>query len=212
MRRSLVCLSGWLVLAHAAACLAAIVAAEVTSTTGALYELSNDPADVVLIYRHVLAVRDEDPGPSMTLHGDGRVRVHVPHYMKNAGDYELRLAPGETTALVGAIVDAGVVEFDPAAVRRACRSIDVERAKEGKLAAIIEESSTVIELHLERYTPAGTSGTVERNLSKTVRWSGIAAHARQYPEVGPLQALAGVAAQLEAIMTREDRARVEVAR
>jgi hypothetical protein len=52
-----------------------------------------DRGTVVVSFMEVLGeIKDQDPGPSVRVHGDGYVIVHYPRYMKRTGDYALQLA------------------------------------------------------------------------------------------------------------------------
>ena len=50
-------------------------------------------------------IKDQAPGPSARVHGDGYVIVHYPRYMKRVGDYALQLSPQEMEGLMRSLID-----------------------------------------------------------------------------------------------------------
>ena len=85
----------------ASALLAGSAVAQTPSLRDPAVRYSRDPQAIVASFTEVLAEMDDpDPGPSVTVYGDGRVLVHYPHYMKRAGDWELRLSGEELDALI----------------------------------------------------------------------------------------------------------------
>jgi hypothetical protein len=138
-------------------------------------------------------------GDQATVHvyGDGRVVVHKPRYTRQAGDYTLRLAPGELDALVQSLADAGILDFDEATVGRAQRAAAARGTPGGTVSFDADATTTTIELRLDRG-------------ARRVSRRGLAAEVRAYPGVTPLRNLAAARDRLRALTERPDLRRVEV--
>jgi hypothetical protein len=164
------------------------------------------PETVVLTYREVLGeIGHADRGPTLTVFGDGRMVAHYPAYMKRAGDYERRVTPAELDALLGSLAAKGVLEFDAPAVRGAARaSLAAAHARARAANAPIElfeasdASTTVIEVHVDRYRPA-TGAREVRGLAKRVAWTALRTDAQRHPDVPALRDLAAAEQELRAL-------------
>ena len=174
------------------------------ATGPAVFEYSRDPSTVLVYYRdRLVALQDEDPGPTLTVYGDGRVAVHYPRYMKRAGDYTLQLGPEELGGLMRSLASRRLVEFDEPAVRQ--RKAEAARSR-AQLFEVFDATTTEIELRVERYQPA--AGAPEfRNVHKRVAWHGLRADAKRYPEVTELGDLVAAHRELQALMERPDLVR-----
>ena len=167
-----------------------------------------DRGTVVVSFMEVLGeIKDQDPGPSVRVHGDGYVVVHYPRYMKRAGDYALQLSPQEMDNLMRSLVaDRKIIEFDETATRRSKRdtALALQEGSRSKLFAVLDDSTTVIELRMDRYKPASGSGQEIFNVDKKISWYGLRSDARQYPNIEAIQNLAAVRQELVSIMERRD--------
>jgi hypothetical protein len=169
------------------------------------FEYSRDASTVVIGFAEVVdAIKDADPGPSLSVYGDGRVAVHFPTYMLRAGDYTLRLAPAEMNALVHSMVSRGIAEFEEPAVRR--RKADIE-AQADVLIETFDAVMTQIELRLERYRPPGNAGPGQP-IHKRVAWSALRADAKRHPQITEIQDLAAAHRELWSLMERPDLVKV----
>jgi hypothetical protein len=139
---------------------------------------SRDPNTVVASYRvDIGELADDDRGPAVRIYGDGQVRVHVPRYQKNSGDFTAQLSQAEMDNLMAALVANGVLDFDPAAVKQAKRAASQNRGGGG--ATVLSETSdpsvTTIELRVRPKTTSSGGGSAAtgsgKEISKTVRWS-----------------------------------------
>ena len=85
------------------ACLLAVFGMVLTGGNAIAQLVIDYPRDrgtVVVSFMEVLGeIKDQDPGPSVRVHGDGYVIVHYPRNMKRAGDYALQLSPQEMEGL-----------------------------------------------------------------------------------------------------------------
>ncbi len=167
----------------------------------AVVEFSRDASTVLVNFREQLgALEDEDPGPSLTVYGDGRVAVHYPRYMKRAGDYTLQLGPEELGALMRSLASRRLFEFDEAAVRQ--RKAEAARSR-AQLFEVFDATTIEIELRVERYQRVPGAPEL-RNVHKRLAWHGLRADAKHYPEVAELVDLAAAHQELRALMERPD--------
>jgi hypothetical protein len=117
--------------------------------------------------------------------------------MKRAGDFELQLSPAEMDTLVRGLVQKGLVEFDPGVVRGAARAA----AARGIERVSTDPSTTIIELRLSHYRPAGAVA-YDLGVQKRVEWRGVRGAARHHPSVNALQGLAAAQRELDALAVR----------
>jgi hypothetical protein len=186
--------------------LARVATAAPLAGAPATIEVDRRPDAVVVTFREVLGeMGGVDRGPTLTVYGDGRMVAHYPRYMKRAGDYERRLGPGEVDALVGSLAAKGVLDFDTPAVRGAARASLVaarERARAAnapiELFEASDASTTVIEVHVDRYRPA-TGAREVRGLAKRVAWTALRTDAQRHPDVPALRDLAAAEQELRAL-------------
>lgn len=168
-------------------------------------------ADVAVVtYRELLGeIGDADHGPTLRIYGDGRMVAHYPAYMRRAGDYEQRLAPGELDLLLRSLGDKGVLDFDAAAARAATRASTTaahQRARQAGTPVTIFEAAdaatTVIEVNLDRYRGTAPGAREVRGLAKRVVWTGLQSEAQHHPDVAVLQSLAAGEQELRALRER----------
>jgi len=145
-------------------------------------------------------VADADPGPSIELFGDGRLAVHFPRSMKRAGDWTDRLSRAEMAALLGALVDDGVLDLDPAALRAR-----LAQARAARRTAALQGQATLFEAS----DPSLTEVTVRANgRTRTVVWRGARADAWANPDVEDVQRLERAHGRLRALGDRPGLRRV----
>jgi len=131
-----------------------------------------------------------EPGPSLTVYGDGRAVAHYPGFMKRAGDHTTQLSAAELDGIMQSIAAKGLLAFDAAAVQRARDGASAaRRAGNAPVTVWSEVDVTTIEVTVAEGT-------------RRVTWRGVREDARQFPEVAALQNLAALRAELGAIMDR----------
>ena len=174
-----------------------------------------DPEAVLVSYRDIWAeLANQDPTPLIRIFGDGRVLAHYPVYTPKAGEYELRLPLPELENLLLSLLAKGLATLEPEAVER-LKALEEQRGWEAALAAdrspeiflVADDSTSVFELHLTGYRPAGaalTSGEVHRTSS----WLGLATDAERYPEIEPIQHLRAAELELRALLERDNLRRI----
>jgi hypothetical protein len=161
-------------------------------------DYSRDPRVAVVTWTEVSGeIANPDTKPRLVVYGDGLAVAHYPRYMKRAGDFELQLSPAEMDTLVRGLVQKGLVEFDPAVVRGAARAA----AARGIERASTDPSTTIIELRLSHYRPAGAVA-YDLGVHKRVEWRGVRGAARHHPSVHALQGLAAAQRELDALAVR----------
>lgn len=165
--------------------------------------VSAEPAAPIVSYREVLGeIGEADAGPTLQVFADGQVAVHYPPYMKRAGDYQLRLTPGQVNALVRSLTDKGLLDFDSAAVGRSAadagrarRRAAALRGEPATVTIVSDASTSVIDLHVG----------ARRN---KITWQGLREDARANPEITALQNAAAAEAELRSLLERPDLERV----
>ena len=157
------------------------------STAGFRFDDSAANTQPVIEFRqHVHMLADVDDRLTMTIHGDGRVLVHYPVYMKRAGDYEMRLDKDELVALLSAMAANGIMDFDVDKIRERIqdkrRAIHA-RAKAGKaeLFEISDAVDSIIEIRLDEYRRTSRANA-HKNFSKRFRWQNIERDARRFSD------------------------------
>ena len=172
-----------------------------------IIDYPRDRATVVIKVTEVLGeIGVPDSGPSVQVHGDGYVLVHYPRYMKRAGDYHMQLSGPAMDDLMRSLGEKKVLEFDVNANRQSKRAADVAlgSGSQSQGFAVLDASTTVIEVRVDRYRPAGGSAQEVLNVAKKIAWYGLKSDAKRYPNIEPIQNLAAVQAQLLALMHHPD--------
>jgi hypothetical protein len=180
-----------------AACLSGGFASAATAQDADV-NYSRDPRVAVVTWTELSGeITNPDTKPRLVVYGDGLAVAHYPRYMKRAGDFELQLSAAEMDTLVRGLVQNGLVEFDPGAVRSVTRA-DTARGVER---ASTDPSTTVIELRLSHYRPPGAVA-YDLDLRKRIEWRGVRGATRDYPSVHALQGLAAAQRELGALAAR----------
>lgn len=140
------------------------------------------PADslpIIEYYRNFSMLKEQDALPMLQVYADGRVRVHTPAYMKNAGDYEYQLSQPELVALVRTLSKQGVMDFDQKRVRRDKEIHDNEMKQKGELHYVSDSMETVVDIRLKNYQRTFLS-LPQANFKKRFRWKNLEQDARRY--------------------------------
>jgi hypothetical protein len=170
---------------------------------------SRDPQAVVASLTEVVAeIDDPDRGPSVTVYGDGRVLIHYPHYMKRAGDWELRLSDAELDALLVSLggklaafdTQDALSELSQARLRGTSGAPDGDPAD----VDVSDPGATKIRLRLVSYRYATGGDSELRNVDKQIEWMGLRGDAERHTRVVSVQELAAAHRELLALMERTD--------
>lgn len=151
---------------------------------------------------------EPDAEPLLRVYGNGRVHVHIPVYMKNAGDYELHLNRNEVDTLVSTLSRDGVIDFDHASTRENLRRLKAKRrATTGTLWEVSDVTETVIEVNLDHYQRNAVSTPI-KGLKRRFNWKNLEMDSRRYPESNEVQRAAASARMLHAVIQRPDLKRM----
>jgi len=153
-------------------------------------------------------IAEPDAEPLLRIYGDGRVHVHVPAYMKNAGDFELQLNRNELDTLVRMLSQDGVIDFDHSSARGNLDRLNAQRrATTGTLWEVSDVTETVIKVNLDRYQRNPASIPVN-GMKKRFSWKMLQQDARRYPESAAIQRAAASARILHAVIQHPDLKRM----
>jgi hypothetical protein len=146
---------------------------------------------------------ENDPTPLLRVYGDGAVQVHIPRYMRGAGDFRMKLDGQALRSLVDALHRQGVLGFDREQVVERRRQAETARfAREQTYLNISDTTWTTLRVHLDLYDPLGT-GLISEGLDREIVWPNVAWQAEQYPEVVALQGLAAAERTLRTLLADE---------
>jgi len=148
----------------------------------ALAGFSISPADslpIIEYYRNISMLKEQDAQPMLQVYADGRVRVHTPVYMKNAGDYEYQLSQAELVALVRTLSKQGVMDFDRERVHRDKKTHDSEMKQKGELHYVSDSMETVVDIRLKNYQRTAKSLS-QADFKKRFSWKNLEQDARHY--------------------------------
>jgi len=173
------------------------------------FQYSTQASTTVIEYNLVQEMLAQpDAEPLLRIYGDGRVHVHVPAYMKNAGDYEIQLNRNELDAIVLALSRDGVIDFDHSSTRKTLSRLNAQRrATTGTLWQVSDVTETVIEVNLDRYQ-RNPASTPVNGMKKRFAWKKLQQDARRYPESIAIQRAAASARMLHAVIQRTDLKRM----
>lgn len=146
---------------------------------------------------------ESDPEPLVKVFANGWVRVHLPSYMANAGDYRVRLTTQELRQLLADLAADGVMDFDRASASADRQAAAAAARGAGILHHVSDVSETLIDIKLGSYRSAGAVLT-QNDFTKSIRWPNVYTDARQFQSVAQLQGLARAEERLRAILNRPD--------
>ncbi|MEM9595741.1 MAG: hypothetical protein AAGD06_15830 [Acidobacteriota bacterium] len=169
--------------------------------TPAQLDYPDDPDFMVLEYTVTHdELAENDPIPLLRIYGDGTVRVHIPVYMKGAGDFSLKLPADELRSLLTAVDAAGVLGFDAERVAESkAEAVEARFQRDGTYLDISDTSWTHIRVRLETYQPAA-SGAPAGSFDRQIRWPDVAWHAEHYPSLVEVRNLANVEQRLRGLL------------
>ena len=147
-----------------------------------VFHFSANAGEPVIEYNLVHGmIAQPDPVPLLRVYGDGRVHVHIPAYMKQAGDYELFFNQIELNELLRQLDDNGIMTFDKAAVMQERRQLETARfAATGELFYISDHTDTIINVRLNQYQRTPSSQRIH-GFNKQFVWRNLKQDARRYP-------------------------------
>ena len=149
-----------------------------------------------------------DPVPLLRIYGDGRLHVHRPPYLKNAGDYVLQLQPGELAELVRLIADRGIIDFDTAAAKQEQQQLRAaRRAASGRVYHVSDATDTVIRIRLDKFQRTAASKSLT-GFDRQITWRNLEMDARQFSSSARLQDAATVAGALHDLTNHPELARL----
>ncbi len=141
---------------------------------------SSEPVIEYNVVNHMLA--QQDPVPLLRIYGNGRVHVHIPAYMKRAGDYELTMSSVELNELLRQLADDGILDFDPAAAKQEKQQLKAaRRAASGELFHASDASDSHINIKLAQYQRSAASPRIS-SFSRQFRWRNLEFDAKNIPE------------------------------
>jgi len=153
--------------------------------------------DLVLEYdRYSLDLAERDPTPMLRIYGSGRVCIHRPAYLRQAGRFEVMLDPRDLDALLTRAL--AFSSLDSVALAAAIESAqEQERQRTGRLFYSSEATISTLRLVL----PAAAQG--EPLVAENVQLE-----ARRFNDLPELRALAEFERELLALSERDDLVRV----
>lgn len=154
-----------------------------------------------------------DAPPLLRIYGDGRTLVHLPASSRRGGDFSFQLSHGEFTDLLVSLSDKGVMTVQPDDISTKIKEALEERAQSKSGSAvrrmIMDDVTTVIEIHLEGYAAAASQAPPETNFHSAFSWYALQQSAKEFEEVVELQQLAAAEQELLRLATREDAAPIQ---
>ncbi len=153
------------------------------------------PTAVVVTYLERLdGLADADPGPSITVFGDGRVLIHTPRYMKGAGDREVVLSRRELDALVRDLANDGILDLTQADLSPSEEAVGGGgQVSSASPPAYVSHASTA-EITLRAQRPGARRSTYQR-----LRVHALDRRLRTDPSSQPLGAFARAEQRLRAL-------------
>jgi len=150
-----------------------------SNTLAGFSVLPADSLPIIEYYRNISMLKEQDAQPMLQVYGDGRVRVHTPVYMKNAGDYEYQLSQAELVSLVRTLSKQGVMDFDRERVRRDKKTHDSKMKQKGELHYVSDSLETVVDIRLKNYQRTANS-LLQTDFKKRFSWKNLEQDARHY--------------------------------
>ena len=178
-------------------------------TGGPLIKYQHDGKFLVLTYDQRGGIIDgPDSTPLLRIYGDASARIHFSEGSRRAGDYSLQLAHSELADLLESLSEKGVMTIESEDISQRIAEALVKRAESQEepltRKMIADAATTVIEVHLELYAPAGSHGPPQAEFHSTFSWYALQQNADEFGEVDELQQLAAAEKDLLQLATRDD--------
>ena len=164
---------------------------------------------MVLSFRQTGGLIDSpDAPPLLRIYGDGMALIHFPAGSRRAGDYSLQLTHSELADLLESLSEKGVMTIQSDDISRRIQETLAARAEAqgGPVTRLMisDNVTTVIEIHLEEYAPAGSLGPSKAPFHSMFSWYALQRNANEFREVDELQQLAAAEKELLRLATRDD--------
>lgn len=179
------------------------------ATFAADYQISASSDEPVIYFTRLHhRVADVDDHQSLSVFADGRVRVHTPVYMKNAGTYEYVLSSKALQALMTRLDGNGLMSRDWSKAKVERNTQAAMRNVSGDARFHVSDlTATHIVLKFEQF---GKSSEKAKPLAKTIVWNNIPDDARQFANNQAIQELAVIEKTLLALTDHSRRQAVRV--
>ena len=161
---------------------------------------------VVLEYdvTHSLIAMEKDH-PLLRVYGDGRVVVHYPSYMKQAGNYESTLSPEQMQRLLTSMATNCFFNFNPTAVLQERNNALQVKASESinsnqpVLFNVSDSSTMQVTLTVQSIVEQANNGTTLIRSSNEVAtqhidvaWKNLQIDAQRFSELNKIQGIAAI--------------------
>ena len=190
-------------------CGTAVDVEEGADSSGPVIEFATKSDAMVLSFRQTGGLIDSpDAPPLLRIYGDGRALVHLPASSPRGGDFSFQLSRGELADLLESLSDKGVMTLQPNDISTRIKDALEERAKIQRGPAvrrmIMDDVTTVFEIHLERYAAAGSQAPPQARFHSTFSWYALQQSAKEFEEIVELQQLAAAEQELLRLTRPED--------
>ena len=169
------------------------------ASSSALQPALAEQAGRICRFEEHLGIIDDDPGPWVEIYDDGKVIVHRPAYMKEAGDHELHLSASELRRLRRKLENESVTSFDSNTVKKQIAEAKVQRRNQRRAAGTFFESISTDPATVVLRVSSNEGG--QRSADKIIRWQGLNEDLKQNPELEPLHDLGEGVSELRALMS-----------
>lgn len=181
----------------------------VSDSRSAGFRFSADAVRPLLHYQqHVHLIAGTDDRVDIKVFGNGRVDVHVPVYMKRAGDYTLQLDDAELMALMRSMSSKGLMDFDKEKVKQRRDSKMQAMRQRGELYTISDAMDSIVDIQLDEYQRNNRSKKIKA-FSKRFKWKNIEQDAKRFNDVPAITDADAALRQLRALMRDPRLVRVQ---
>ena len=168
---------------------------------GRLYEVdTRSPEPIIEYWLKIDLLPESGDRPVVQVFGDGRVNVHRPVYMKDAGDYELVLTQDQLKDLLRSFGKRGLMDFDKTKYRsKRAKAAEAKLKKTGSYTVISDSMTTTIDVRLDGYR-ARNNAQKRKDFRKRIRVKDIEHDARQLTDANEVQDLAASVTRIRGLM------------
>ena len=156
-------------------------------------------APVIFYQQLIEMLSTTDDMPSLKVYGNGHVLVHIPVYMKNAGDYEMDFDDTRMVNLIQSLSTDGILDFDEQKTADKVNASEKNLRAKGQFHTISDAVYSIVDIKLDEYQKSSSSKK-QTGFHKRFQWKNIEHDARRHHQISEITNAGIAISQLQALL------------